>query len=38
MGSLVEELRRGGGCAGEAERLRSRIGELAEELARAEES
>jgi hypothetical protein len=38
MGSLVEELRRREAAArAEAERLRSRIEELAEELARAEE-
>lgn len=38
MGSLIEELRRREAAArAEADRLRSRIGELAEELARAEE-
>lgn len=38
MGSLIEELRRREAAARtEADRLRSRIGELAEELARAEE-
>jgi hypothetical protein len=38
MGSLTEELKRRKAAArAEAERLRTRIGELAEELARAEE-
>ena len=38
MGSLIEELRRREAAArAEADRLRSRIEELAEELARAEE-
>jgi hypothetical protein len=38
MGSLIEELRRREAAArAEADRLRARIGELAEELARAEE-
>jgi hypothetical protein len=38
MGSLIEELRRREAAArAEADRLRTRIGELAEDLARAEE-